>query len=124
MTGQFSLARIIVIAVGIIGVTACGTATGPNVIKTLHHKGYNGVSFSNILVIGVASDYTSRAQFERTVVSELKRSGTSATAYHTVVGNNPPLTRDGIVDAVGTHGFDAVLLTRVKGFLDEEEGRG
>lgn len=115
MTGQFSLARIIVIAIGVIGLAACGTATGPKVIKTLHLKDYNGVSFSNILVIGVASDYSARAQFERTVVAELRRAGTSATAYHKVLGHNPPLTRSDITSAVRARGFDAVLLTRVKG---------
>lgn len=114
MTGQLSLPRFAVLAVLGLIVTAC-TATGPQVIKVLHDQAYSDVAFENILVIGVASDYTARAQFERTVASGLIAAGTSATAYHTVVGHNPPLTRSDVMNAIRARGFDAVLITRVKG---------
>jgi hypothetical protein len=70
-------------------------------------------SFDNFLVIGVAGDYTNRAQFERTLVSALRSKGVDATTYYSLVSGNQALERDVIVDAVRTHGFDAVLLTRV-----------
>jgi hypothetical protein len=70
-------------------------------------------SYDNFLVIGVAGNYTNRAQFERTMASALRSKGASASAYYSVVKGNQPLERDVIVEAVKTHGFDAVLLTRV-----------
>ena len=115
MTGQFSLPRIALTTVLALLLGACGTATGPQVIKTLHDRAYSEVTFQNILVIGVASDYTARAQFERTVASGLISAGISATPYHTVIGHNPPLTRSDVMNAVRSRGFDAVLVTRVKG---------
>ena len=57
-------------------------------------------SFRNFLVVGVAGDYNSRAQFERTVVSGLRAEGASASAYHVVVGGNKPLTRDAVKAAI------------------------
>ncbi len=44
--------------------------------------------FSNVLVIGIAGNYESRAQFERVVVSQLRRAGVSAATYHSVIGGN------------------------------------
>ena len=69
--------------------------------------------FRNFLVIGVAGNYNSRAQFERMVVSGLKAEGVSARPYHVVAGGNKPLTRDEVVAAIEENGFDAVVVTRV-----------
>ena len=44
--------------------------------------------FSNFLVIGVAGNYDSRAQFERVVVSGLRAEGVAARPYHLVAGDN------------------------------------
>lgn len=74
-------------------------------------------SFANFLVIGVAGDYDSRAQFERMVVSGLKAEGAAARPYHAVAGGNKPLTREDVVAAIEENGFDAVVVTRV---LDTE----
>lgn len=71
------------------------------------------VSFSNILVAAIADDYTNRAQYERTVVSGLRRSGVSATAYYEAVGGNKPISRETIRELIAKDGYDAVLLTRV-----------
>ncbi len=76
---------------------------------------FKGASFQNVLVIGVAANYTNRAQFERQVVSGISATGTSATAYYTVLGHNPMVTRNEVTNAIRSRGFDAVLLTRVKG---------
>jgi hypothetical protein len=70
-------------------------------------------SYSNFLVIGVAGDYNSRAQFERATVSELRRKAASASTYHSVVGGNKPITPEEVRAAVQSGNFDAVLVTRV-----------
>ena len=113
MTRQFSMSRIAVPALICLVLGAC--AAGPRVSQIVDDREFRGVGFNNILVIGVASDYTARAQFERTVASAINGTGSSATAYHTVIGSNPPITRDDVMGAIQSKGFDAVLVTRVKG---------
>ena len=71
--------------------------------------------FENFLVIGVAGNYDSRAQFERVVVSGLRAEGVAARPYHLVVGGNKPLVREDVIAAIEEHGFDAVVVTRVLG---------
>lgn len=88
-------------------------ASSPSVTKTFHDPAYEGRRFGNVLVIGIADDYDARAMFERELVARIRATGTSATAYYTVIGRNPPVTRSDVANAVGERGFDAVLLTRV-----------
>ena len=73
--------------------------------------------FANFLVIGVAGDYDSRAQFERMVVSELKAEGVTGRAYHIVAGGNKAPTREAVLAAIEENDFDAVVVTRT---LDTE----
>ena len=90
--------------------TSCaGPAT---VSRTLDDAGK--ASFGNILVIAVAHDYSGRAMMERALVSRITSVGSTATAYYRVVGNNPPIDRSRVIEAVEAGNFDAVLLTRVK----------
>ena len=70
-------------------------------------------SFNHFLVIGVAGDYTARAQFERTLASAIRKEGVTATAYYAVVRGNVPLSRDLMIETARTLGVDAVLVTRV-----------
>ena len=95
----------------LILIGACSAPT--QVAKTFEDPNYAGSSFGNFLVIGVAGNYNSRAQFERTMVSELKSAGASATAYHLIVKGNQPITRDAVTDMARSKEYDAVLLTRV-----------
>jgi hypothetical protein len=90
---------------------ACSAPT--KVEKTFEDPDIADSSFSNFLVIGVAGNYNSRTQFERTMVSKLTSKGASATAHHLVVKGNQPITRDGVTEVLETNEFDAVLLTRV-----------
>lgn len=113
MTRQFLVARFVSFALLGLALSAC--SSGPQVIKTLHDDAFKGVTFHSILVIGVASNHTNRAQFERQVVSGINATGAAATAYHTVVGRNPSVNRNDITNAIRSRGFDAVLITRVKG---------
>ncbi len=109
-TGPF---RVIMLASMSILLAACAAST--RVAKTYSDDAYAKSSFSNFLVIGVAGNYSSRAQFERTVVSGLRAEGASASAYYSVVQGNAPISRDAVLGAVQSGSFDAVLVTRVIG---------
>lgn len=97
-------------ALVLLFVLACAGAT--SVVRTFDDR--SGETYSNVLVIGVAADYDSRASFERGLVSRIRAAGSSATAYYTVVGRNPPINRTTVTNAVRSRDFDAVLVTRVK----------
>jgi len=88
-------------------------ASGCTTTSTQSDLSTKDASFSNFLVIGVAGDYDSRAQFERTVVSGLKARGSSASAYYIITGGNNPVTREAVKEAIVSGGFDAVVVTRV-----------
>ena len=92
---------------------ACAAST--QVAKTYSDDAYANLSFNNFLVIGVAGNYNSRAQFERTVVSGLRAEGASASPYYSIVQGNEPISRDAVLGAVQSGSFDAVLVTRVLG---------
>ena len=69
--------------------------------------------FDNLLVIGIAGTWDSRAQFERGVVSGLRAEGVSAQSYIRIAGGPKAPTRDDVLAVIDEHGFDAVLVTRV-----------
>ena len=64
-------------------------------------------------MIGIAGNYDSRAQFERATVAEIRRKGASASAYHTIIKGNKPITPEEVRSALTAADFDAVLVTRV-----------
>jgi hypothetical protein len=105
--------RAVVLSIAAVSllVTAC-SSPGTTTTSSDEDQRSDG-SYSNFLVIGVAGNYTNRAQFERTLASALRSKGVSASTYYSVVKGNQALEREAIVEAVKTHGFDAVLLTRV-----------
>ncbi len=86
------------------GCATTGADSGPAV---------DDASFSNFLVIAVAGNYNSRAQFERVTVSELRREHAAASTYHSIVSGNKPITPEEVRAAVQSGDFDAVLVTRV-----------
>lgn len=90
---------------------ACSTSM--KTVKTLDDPAYRDSRYHNFLVVGVAADYNNRAQFERQLVAAIEAAGGAATAYYTVAGNNPPVNRAQLENAIGSGGFDAVLVTRV-----------
>jgi hypothetical protein len=97
----------------LLSILLAACAASIRVAKTYSDEAYENSSFSNFLVIGVAGNYNSRAQFERTVVSGLRAEGASASAYYSVVQGNEPISRDAVLGAVQSGSFDAVLVTRV-----------
>lgn len=68
--------------------------------------------FENFLVVGIAGDYQNRSQFERVLVSQLRKKGAAASTYHSVVGGNKAVTKEDVIAAIQEHGFDAVLAIR------------
>jgi hypothetical protein len=98
---------------------SCASSTTPTtVIRTAYNP--QSETFANILVISVAGDYGSRATFERELVREIANDRTAASAYYTVIGRNPQLTRAYLHDAIRAREFDAVLFTRLQGQEKEE----
>lgn len=113
MTPLFQKVLLALIFVGAL-VSGCATTSSSG---TSSAAAESDERFGNFLVIGVAGDYDSRAQFERMVVSGLKAEGVNARPYYVVAGGNKPVTRDAVLAAIEEIGFDAVVLTRV---LDTE----
>lgn len=100
-------------------VGACASTPDPaTVIRTTFNAGIDG--FDNILIISVAGDYDTRATFERDLSAAITRDDITGSAYYTVVGRRPQLSRTLISDAILNREFDAVIFTRRKGQEQEE----
>jgi hypothetical protein len=99
------------------GMAGCASAptTAPTIIRTAFNLPANHAGFGNMLVISVAGDYSSRALFERNLAAAFADDAARMTAYFTVVGRQPVLTRTALETAILSRRFDAVLLTRLKG---------
>ena len=102
------LSSIILLLAAATVISGCSTSTG----TTRENQ-----QFSNLLVMGIAGSWDSRAQFERAVVSGLRAEGVSARSYNVLVPGGKAPTRDDVLALVGEHGFDAVVVTRL---LDTE----
>ena len=115
---RFTAPKSALIMTVVMLLTAC-SSTSTQVKNILNDPDYRKTRFNNVLVIAVADNYNSRAQFERSVVSGIRQAGAQATAYYTVVGHNPPVSSSDIMNAVRARNFDAVLFTRVKGATED-----
>lgn len=95
---------------------ACASVPSTStVIRTFFNLPARHAGFNNMLIIGVAGDYESRELFERTLTTAFAESRAQTTAYYTVVGRQPELTRTALETAILSRRFDAILLTRLKG---------
>ena len=93
-------------------VTLClGGCAGSSGSAAPHGAAAKG--YSNFLVLSVADNYTNRAQFERTVVSNLRAAGASGTPYYEAADGNSPIDREAVRAVLADGGYDAVLVTRV-----------
>jgi hypothetical protein len=99
---------------------SCASAPPSTVIRTLYNPDPDMAGFRNVVVVSVTGTYRSREQFERTLVAALSSEKVSATAYFTVIGRNPQLTRANLHNAIRNRGFDAVIFTRLKGQEQKE----
>jgi hypothetical protein len=68
--------------------------------------------FGNVLVIAIAGDYNVRSQFERVVVSNIRKTGAAASPWYSVIGGNRPVTKEDVGAAIQDQGFDSVLAIR------------
>lgn len=89
--------------------SACATST----VSTSNSTNYDGPTFDNVLVIGVANDFDGRARFERKLVSDLKATGVNAEPMYAIAGGNKPIEREAVEALVKENGYDAVLISRV-----------
>ena len=105
--------NLAVSATFVLLLTSCSSPS--TIIQTLSDPSVGQVRFHNVLVISVAGDFASRAQFERGIAAEFSAGDSAATAYYTVVGRNPQVSRNAIQNAVRSRGFDAILFVRLKG---------
>ncbi len=101
-------ARAPFLALGLILLSSCGGTPSEPGPKS---------GFENFLVIGVAGNYDSRAQFERVMASQLRNKGASAAPLYSVISGNQSVVREDIIAVVQERGFDAVLAVR---HLDSE----
>ncbi len=97
----------------------CASAPEPTtVIRTLYNPNIDG--FNSVLVISVTGDYATRAAVERDLVTSISGGSVSASAWYTVVGRRPQVTRSLMQDTIRSRGYDAVLFVRQKGQEQEE----
>lgn len=71
------------------------------------------VRYQKVLVVGMAENYTNRAQFESAVAAGLRERGAEATPYYRAVGGNTPIERERVRELAVEGGFDAILVTRI-----------
>ena len=99
---------------------SCAETPPSTVFRTAYSIPANHPGFRNILVIGVAGDFESRALFEQQLVAAIAGETVTATPYFAVVGRRPMLTRTALRTAIRAREFDAVILTRQQGQEKEE----
>ncbi len=68
--------------------------------------------FGNVLVIAVAGDYNTRAEFERGIVSNIRKTGASGAAWYSVAGGDKAVVKEDVIAAIREQGFDGVLAIR------------
>lgn len=103
--------RLILLFSIVLSSSGCASSTGA--AGTASYANTDKGPYSNFLVVAIEDNYTSRAQFERTVVSQLKQRGASGTPFYQAAGGNKPVNRDTVRAALAGSDFDAVLVTRV-----------
>ena len=108
-------------AAALLALSACTTTS--RTTSTLDGPAYAGPGFTKVLVLAIADSYNSRALFERTLVSEIASSGTSATAHYTLTKMDDPIDRPTIEKLVQKGEFDSILITRVldSNFVSKEK---
>ena len=97
-----------------IAITACSTGS-TSIRKTYEDDEYAREVYGNLLVIAVAADYNARARFERALAGALRSTTTDATEYFEIADGDREITREKIIAAVETYGYDGVVVTRIGG---------
>ena len=105
------VSKLVLALVTLVLVSACSTPS--RTVSTFDGPKYSGPDFEKVLVIGIADNYNNRAEFERLLASQIRLSGSGATAYYSLANKEDPIDRAAIEKIVADGGFDAVLITRV-----------
>jgi len=107
--------RLLILVAVLAMASACGTTNSTNNIIKTSYGVDSAAPFANVLVISVAGDIPTRIRFEQQLAVAISSDENPATAYYTIVGRNPQLTRNILNNAVKAREFDAIILTRLKG---------
>jgi hypothetical protein len=97
-----------------VAVAAC-SAGSTSIRTTFEDEEYAREVYGNLLVVAVAADYNSRARFERALAAALRSATTDATGYYEIADGDNEITRDKILAAIETYGYDGVVVTRIGG---------
>ncbi len=76
------------------------------------------------MVLSIAGNFESRSLFERQVVAHLAYTAGQASAYFTVIGRRPQLTRTAMETTINSRSFDSVLFVRKKGQKRQDFAHG
>lgn len=113
---RITVQKLLVLLSASLVLAACASRPSQStVIRTLSDLPPRHAGFNNMLIISVAGDYESRALFESSLAADFADNQGQATAYFTVVGRRPQLTRPALETIILSRAFDSILLTRQKG---------
>lgn len=76
---------------------------------------------SNVLVIGISDNFTTRRMFEDTIVKKFAERGITATSSATIAPQDKQLDQETIENIIDERDFDAVLITRMIGLKTETQ---
>lgn len=107
------IARTTLLSLVAFACLIAGCVSTTSVTQTYYSPDHDDKSYSNFLVVAIIEDYTSRAQYERAVVSELRKKGAAGTPYYVAAGGNTVIDREAIRAVLSTGDYDAVLMTHV-----------
>lgn len=96
---------------------SCATT---KITETWKDDGYRGAPFSDLFVIGVAKEGKTRRSFENKFVEKLKAAGIQAVASSSVMESDQKIEKTAILAAIEELDIDAVLVTRLISFKEEE----
>ena len=96
---------------------SCATT---KITETWKDDGYRGAPFSDLFVIGVAKEENTRRSFENKFVEKLKAAGVQAVASSSVMPSDQKIEKAAILAAIEKLDIDAVLITRLISFKEEE----
>lgn len=111
MTSRFCWQKTWLVFGTAVAVTAC--SMGPQITKTLEVPESADTPYSNILIIGLFSSFSTRRKFEKEVVRQLTALGTDAVASTSMMDPNTPATRQTFLAMVEKLDADAVMVTQV-----------
>jgi len=119
MMGKLLKGLIVVVFSGVM-LNACAQST--KLTQTWVDEGYRGRAVSDILVIGVTHEESTRRSFESKFVKQLKAVGVEAVSSADVIAipADQKLEKEVILDAVNRFENDAVLVTHLVG-VDTKE---